>query len=513
MVIDELAPDAAREALQRIEHIVVVMMENRSFDHMLGYLSLTGRDDVDGLQPGFKNKYRGKDYPIHHLERRKLEHDEDPDHSGKGVERQLADGNQGFARSHIESRTEEDRDVLAASDRIVVMGYYDATDVPTYDHLAENFCVCDRWFSSVPGATWPNRLYAVTGQSQGRKDNKKLLGKFDFRLHVIPAFVRHPLYARRIRMASAAVLFVAIAVLLAFSLGGGTAHAQSNETGKSTLQTINGDEILTWKFSGRLWPPWEGADPETRERTYAATPPLTAKQLEGIRGEFTSGFENENYHGWREQQRTVTTKVLGDNRLKVFFKLSPEDSGRYTGNIQLVGERIQPFDLTATATVKESILQVAAWALAGFLLGLLLKSMVDITTARAAKDPPRNWSIYRRAYLKDRGPFYWNAIAGAVVGLPAAFAAWHSNDIWGSDTWGDGFGLAGLVLGAVVTGATTSDLVNRFDPGADVMSQVEAEAEAKAKKKSKSREITADPSDVKSPQTEDDVEERPDTPT
>jgi len=38
------------ENLQKIEHIVVLMLENRSFDHMLGYLSLEGgRDDVDGL--------------------------------------------------------------------------------------------------------------------------------------------------------------------------------------------------------------------------------------------------------------------------------------------------------------------------------------------------------------------------------------------------------------------------------------------------------------------------------
>jgi phospholipase C len=35
----------------------------------------------------------------------------------------------------------------------LVMGYYDETDLPVYDLLASQFCVCDRWFSSVPGAT------------------------------------------------------------------------------------------------------------------------------------------------------------------------------------------------------------------------------------------------------------------------------------------------------------------------------------------------------------------------
>ena len=41
-----------------------------------------------------------------------------------------------------------------------------------YDHLAREFCVCDRWFCSVPGATWPNRLYAVAGQAAGSKDGQ-----------------------------------------------------------------------------------------------------------------------------------------------------------------------------------------------------------------------------------------------------------------------------------------------------------------------------------------------------
>src|SRR6516165_3482962 len=53
--------------LDRIEHIVVLMLENRSFDHMLGYLSLEGgRSDVDGLKAEFSNSYNGQEYPVHH---------------------------------------------------------------------------------------------------------------------------------------------------------------------------------------------------------------------------------------------------------------------------------------------------------------------------------------------------------------------------------------------------------------------------------------------------------------
>jgi hypothetical protein len=59
---------AASNGLERIEHIVVLMLENRSFDHMLGYLSLEGgRDEVDGLRRGLGNERRGERYPIHHL--------------------------------------------------------------------------------------------------------------------------------------------------------------------------------------------------------------------------------------------------------------------------------------------------------------------------------------------------------------------------------------------------------------------------------------------------------------
>jgi phospholipase C len=48
--------------------------------------------------------------------------------------------------------------------RGLVMGYYEAEHVPVYEHLARNFCVCDAWHASVPGDTWPNRLYALSGR-------------------------------------------------------------------------------------------------------------------------------------------------------------------------------------------------------------------------------------------------------------------------------------------------------------------------------------------------------------
>ena len=73
-------------------------------------------------------------------------------------------------------------------DPACVMGYYDGADVPVYDHLAEEFAVCHRWFSSVPGATLPNRLYALCGVAAGSRDDRP---SHVPPLYHQPSFVRH----------------------------------------------------------------------------------------------------------------------------------------------------------------------------------------------------------------------------------------------------------------------------------------------------------------------------------
>jgi phospholipase C len=177
--------EAAMTALEKVEHIVVLMLENRSFDHMLGYLSLEGgRGDVDGLRAEFANEHEGRSYPVHHLDSTAIE--DDPDHSGDAVDLQIAGGGMGgFVESF--AKTLADRDVQDA-DPGRVMGYYNAADVPVYDHLAREFAICDRWFSSVPGATWPNRLYAITGGAAGSRDDLPLNLP---PIYDRPSFVRH----------------------------------------------------------------------------------------------------------------------------------------------------------------------------------------------------------------------------------------------------------------------------------------------------------------------------------
>ena len=150
--------------LEKVDHIVVLMMENRSFDHMLGYLSLTGgRADIDGLRPGLANEYQGRNYPVHHLTTTKV--DVDPEHTASAVDLQIDGGRMGGFVASL-AATMAHRGVHGG-DPSPAVGYYDRADVPVYDHLAEEFLVCDRWFSSVPGATWPNRLYALCGSAAG----------------------------------------------------------------------------------------------------------------------------------------------------------------------------------------------------------------------------------------------------------------------------------------------------------------------------------------------------------
>lgn len=169
--------DSALANLDKIEHIVVLMMENRSFDHLLGYLSLEGgRTDVDGLSGDlFNRSQNGTVHRIHHLNHTVFELD--PCHAGSCVDEQISDNNGGFVLNFER--------ICQPADPGAIMGYYNATDLPVYDHLAREFAICDRWFSSVPGQTWPNRLYAVTGGSDGSRENRRIP------FYNRPSFIRH----------------------------------------------------------------------------------------------------------------------------------------------------------------------------------------------------------------------------------------------------------------------------------------------------------------------------------
>jgi phospholipase C len=174
-----VAPDATLDNLSKIEHIVVLMMENRSFDHVLGYLTLeNGRTDVDGLTKEMHNTYKGVDYFPKRRTQTAFLKNQDPCHAGGCVAEQLDNNNGGFVSNYARNYPKDPEVDL-------VMNYYNGATLKVYDQLVKDSCICDRWFCSVDGATWPNRLYSVTGQSGGTKDNKKIP------LYDLPSFVRY----------------------------------------------------------------------------------------------------------------------------------------------------------------------------------------------------------------------------------------------------------------------------------------------------------------------------------
>jgi phospholipase C len=154
--------------LGEIDHIVVLMMENRSFDHMLGYLKRDGMPEIEGLTGDEKNVDRdGNEYPVwefqpdqtaFHKPGRPYDQSLDPCHSVECVHAQLSGENGGFVQNFIDMKQP------APEDRRLPMGHYTAQHVPAYDFLARQYCVCDAWHASVPGDTWPNRLFSIAGR-------------------------------------------------------------------------------------------------------------------------------------------------------------------------------------------------------------------------------------------------------------------------------------------------------------------------------------------------------------
>ena len=163
--------------LSRIKHIVVVMMENRSFDNMLGYLSLPpySRADVEGLgkipnwEDEFASVYQGHKFrpfvltdPYHPI-------DADPPHERGPISLQLgANENGKFAMDGFVANyaTADGVKLPVPGSDPPVMGYFTAEQVPVTNFFAREFLVCDHWFSALPAGTQPNRLMAMSGNSR-----------------------------------------------------------------------------------------------------------------------------------------------------------------------------------------------------------------------------------------------------------------------------------------------------------------------------------------------------------
>jgi len=135
-------------AASGIDHVVVVMMENRSFDHFLGWLP-----GADGKQSGlsFTDRY-GLRHTTHHLDEYASCAFNDPDHSYEGGRIELNNGRcDGWLKAG-------ENDSLA-------VGYYIQPDLAFLGQAAPAWTVCDRYFSAVMAETYPNRFYQHAAQT------------------------------------------------------------------------------------------------------------------------------------------------------------------------------------------------------------------------------------------------------------------------------------------------------------------------------------------------------------
>ena len=158
--------------LANLRHIVVLMMENRSFDHMLGALKAQDAR-IDGLTGTESNPdTTGAPVTVQPLADVQGQLDPDPDHHFPAVDLQIFGGvpantparapnMQGFVKSYFNQR----RDV-AHSQKI--MYNFAPNQLPVLTTLATEFAVFNRWFASIPGPTICNRAFAHYGTSFGK---------------------------------------------------------------------------------------------------------------------------------------------------------------------------------------------------------------------------------------------------------------------------------------------------------------------------------------------------------
>jgi phospholipase C len=181
---------------ERIEHVVVLMMENRSFDHMLGFLPRKGH--LRGLEGLTGSEYNLAD-PANlnsqkfFVSRNACDELETqargvgPPHEFADVNRQLTNTdldpsatlpatNNGFVRAWVQSlqsclNSMHIEDPPTSAEMARVMECFAPAQLPVLTTLAREFVLCDHWFCSIPGPTMPNRLFIHAATSCGYAHN------------------------------------------------------------------------------------------------------------------------------------------------------------------------------------------------------------------------------------------------------------------------------------------------------------------------------------------------------
>jgi phospholipase C len=202
LALGRFASSKAKEAtmanqLSAIKHVVQLMLENRSFDQLLGFL-YESNDNKSATNQSFEG-LTGNEFNLDEVGRVvkvfKIDHNSkhpylmpgaDPGEGFHNTNYQLfstddpAPGtqpkNDGFVKNFKASIASDQakhyKDSLPGTLPSDIMGMYTPEMLPVMSGLAKGFAVCDHWFASAPTQTIPNRAFAGAATSQGHLDNK-----------------------------------------------------------------------------------------------------------------------------------------------------------------------------------------------------------------------------------------------------------------------------------------------------------------------------------------------------
>ncbi|MDQ6837540.1 MAG: alkaline phosphatase family protein [Actinomycetota bacterium] len=154
------------DTMPEIRHIVVLMMENHSYDNYLGMLDRGDglARDQEGRPTATNPDHRGDPVTSHRLPSTE-QFPQVPSQAWEASHEQWADGrNDGFVRSAQNQQQPVDPGVA--------MGYWTEKDLPFYYALARTFPLADRWFCSCLGPTFPNRRFLISGTAHGLTSDK-----------------------------------------------------------------------------------------------------------------------------------------------------------------------------------------------------------------------------------------------------------------------------------------------------------------------------------------------------
>jgi phospholipase C len=188
----------AGNGLSFVEHVVVLMLENRSFDHMLGFLytdngnvSPTGQP-YEGLNGTESNPASvGPPVTVYRIEpatsHAYFMPGANPGEGYMATDAQIFGGAEGLPRPGAAAanmgfvtdfaytlgwQAKQGRTILPGTTASDIMGCYTPDTLPVLSGLAQGYAVCDHWYCSVPTETMPNRAFTCAATSQGHMDDK-----------------------------------------------------------------------------------------------------------------------------------------------------------------------------------------------------------------------------------------------------------------------------------------------------------------------------------------------------